>query len=44
MQALLIYLAYAVVGGLAIALLGFIGPVVGWVDRRRARRAGHGDW
>jgi hypothetical protein len=39
MQAVLLYLVYALVGGLAIALLGFIGPIVGWVDRRRERRA-----
>lgn len=40
MQAFLLYLVYGVVGGLAIALLGFIGPVVAWSDRRRARREG----
>jgi hypothetical protein len=39
MQAALLYLIYALVGGLAIALLGFIGPIVGWVDRRRERRS-----
>lgn len=44
MQTLLIYLVYALVGGLAIVLLGFVGPIVGWLDRRRARRAGSGDW
>jgi len=40
MQAVLLYVIYALVGGLAIALLGFIGPIVGWLDRRRERRAG----
>ncbi len=39
MQAVLLYVIYALVGGLAIALLGFIGPIVGWLDRRRERRA-----
>jgi hypothetical protein len=39
MPTLLVYVFYVLAGGLAIALLGFIGPIVGWLDRRRERRA-----